>query len=287
MTLAAKETVHRILEDFSLEMTAKDIDGLRAARHLIPPGTRVNVTFLANENLEMRLTAVRTLKEFGFVPVPHISARRLGSQDVLEEYLEVLQGEAASENVLVVAGDPAVPEGPYDDSLDIIRSGLLPRHGVRHVSVAGYPDGHPAIASESLWSALEEKSVALRAQDLQGAITTQFGFDSEAVLAWVEQVRARGIGLPIRIGVPGPAGVKRLLTYATRFGVASSAGIAKKYGLSMTNLLRTAGPDRFISSLASDYDAYRHGDLRLHFYTFGGLAASTEWIRNFLGEVRP
>jgi hypothetical protein len=35
--------------------------------------------------------------------------------------------------------------------------------------------------------------------------------------------------------LPGPAGVRRLLRYAARFGVSTSAGIARKYGLSLTS----------------------------------------------------
>jgi methylenetetrahydrofolate reductase (NADPH) len=82
-------------------------------------------------------------------------------------------------------------------------------------------------------------------------------------------------------GHPGPAGVKRLLSYAARFGVGTSAGIARKYGLSLTNLLGTAGPDRFIQALAAGYDPHRHGQVNLHFYPFGGLQATAEWIAAF------
>ncbi|WP_338135323.1 hypothetical protein [Streptomyces europaeiscabiei] len=39
-----------------------------------------------------------------------------------------------------------------------------------------------------------------------------------------------------------------------QFGVATSAGIAKKYGCSLTNLLGIAGPDRFITGLARRLD---------------------------------
>jgi len=94
-------------------------------------------------------------------------------------------------------------------------------------------------------------------------------------------VRAAGIPYEIRVGVPGPAGIKRLLSFAARFGVASSAGIAKKYGLSLTNLMGTAGPDKFIKALAKKLDPEKHGIVKLHFYTFGGLKATSEWIRDF------
>ncbi len=43
-----------ILDGFSPEMTGKDVPSLDEARALLPAGTRVNVTYLGNENFEMR-----------------------------------------------------------------------------------------------------------------------------------------------------------------------------------------------------------------------------------------
>ena len=103
----------------------------------------------------------------------------------------------------------------------------------------------------------------------------------DPVLDWIQTVREQGIDAPVRIGVPGPAGVRRLMRYAARFGVGTSASIAKKYGLSITNLMGTAGPDRFLRALAADYHPDRHGEVKLHFYTFGGLRATSEWINDF------
>ncbi|MFJ9819183.1 methylenetetrahydrofolate reductase [Streptomyces sp. NPDC101151] len=270
-----------LLDGFSLEMTGKDVPKLEEAHATIPRGTRINVTFLGNEDLGMRLAAARAVKRLGFVPVPHISARRLPSQRHLEEFLTGLAADGTAENVFVVGGDPARPEGPYEDALAVIRTGLLQRHGVRHVGISGYPEGHPAIAEPSLWSALGDKSEVLGAQRIAGDVITQFGFDADAVLGWVADVRARGVGLPVRIGVPGPAGVRRLMTYATRFGVGTSASIARKYGFSLTNLMGTAGPDRFLHTLARGYDPARHGAVKVHFYTFGGLRATSEWVARF------
>jgi methylenetetrahydrofolate reductase (NADPH) len=71
------------------------------------------------------------------------------------------------------------------------------------------------------------------------------------------------------------------MRYAARFGVGTSASIAKKYGLSITNLMGTAGPDRLLHALAADYHPDRHGEVKLHFYTFGGLRATSEWINDF------
>jgi methylenetetrahydrofolate reductase (NADPH) len=282
MTKTAMNTA--LLADFSLEMTGKDVEDLRTAAPLLPAGTRINVTFLGNEDLEMRLAASQAVLEGGFRPVPHISARRLRNREQLEEYLGALQDAGASAGIFAVGGDPATPEGPYGDSESVIRTGLLPRYGVRHVSIAGYPEGHPDIPEGLLWSALRGKAEALQEQGLEGTIITQFAFDEEPVLDWIEKVRAEGISLPIRIGVPGPAGVKRLIGFARRFGIGANAMIVKKYGFSLANLIGTTGPDQLIDALAAGYDPGRHGRVHLHFYTFGGLTATSQWIHDFRAQ---
>ncbi|MCQ1954210.1 methylenetetrahydrofolate reductase [Arthrobacter sp. zg-Y238] len=271
----------RLLTGFSLEMTGKDIGALQEAQPSIPPGTRVNVTFLGNEDLPMRVAAAAAVRAGGFVPVPHISARRLESREDLGKFLVALEEADATRELFVVGGDPVSPLGPFPDALSIIRSGLLPGHGVRAVSISGYPEGHPDIDTGTLWTALEDKIQALDQSGLEASITTQFGFDVAPVLIWLEELRSRGVSAPVRIGVPGPAGVKRLLGYARRFGVASSAGIAHKYGFSLTNLLGTAGPDRFIQDLAQALSPTTHGDVRLHFYTFGGIKTTADWVHAY------
>ena len=273
-----------VLDDFSMEMTGKDVAKVENAASVIPPGTRINVTFLENEDLTMRVNAAAAVKRFGFTPVPHISARRLKSQDMLEEYLSALQDNEASDNVLVIGGDPTVPMGPYAESLDVIESGLLQQYGVRHISMGGHPSGDPNIPADALFPALQRKSAALDRLGIPGSVITQVDFDVDRVLSWLSEVREHGVELPIRVGVPGPASVKLLLGFASRLGIATSTTIAKKYGLSVTNLLGKAGPDRFIRDLAAGLDPAKHGVVKLHFYTFGGFKTTAEWIANFQQE---
>ena len=287
--MANPQAALELVTGYSLEMTGKDVPGLMEAKDSIPAGTKINVTFLGNEDLEMRVSAAKAVREFGFVPVPHISARRLSSRGQLEEFLSRLQDVGATESVFVVGGDPATPEGPYEDSYDVIRTGLLLDYGVKEVSIAGYPEGHPDISDEVLWRALDEKSLSLKQQGLKATILTQFAFDTDPVLAWIDQVRARGIDSTIRIGTPGPAGIKRLLGFARRFGIGANAMIVKKYGFSLTNLMGTAGPDKFVTDLSAmladkNTDApagTTSGPVKLHFYTFGGLLATADWAREY------
>lgn len=272
--------VAALLDDYSVEMTGKDDKAITENADSYAPGTRVNVTYLANEDLEMRVRASKAVKDAGYVPVPHISARRLHSRDELEEFLSALRDVGATESVFVVGGDPAEPVGPYADSLSVIQTGLLQQYGVKHVSIAGHPEGHPDVAEDIMRQALRDKFAALREQQLDGTILTQFSFDIEPIMAWVDAIRRDGIDLPLRIGVPGPAGIRRLLAYSKRMGVATSAGIASRYGFSITNLLGTAGPDRLIRDIAAQLKP-EHGKVGLHFYTFGGLKTTGEWIKNF------
>jgi methylenetetrahydrofolate reductase (NADPH) len=67
------------------------------------------------------------------------------------------------------------------------------------------------------------------------AVVTQFSFDAEPVLAWLEQVRKAGIHALVRVGVPGPASVKRLLAFAARCGVGASTKVMKNTAYRLAN----------------------------------------------------
>ena len=99
-----------LLGDFSLEMTGKDVGKLHQAAATIPAGTRINVTFLANEDAGIRLEAARAVRQLAFrAGAPHLGATaaiRGGAQGV-----PVRAAIGRDEHVFTVAGDPPVPEG--------------------------------------------------------------------------------------------------------------------------------------------------------------------------------
>jgi methylenetetrahydrofolate reductase (NADPH) len=278
---AARAALAVLLENYSFEMTAKDVPHLEEAAHLIPPDTKIAITFLPNEDFPARVAAARRVRELGFVPVPHISARRVKSQAELESFLAALQREASIDRAFIIAGDPPQPEGPYVDALAVIRTGLLARYGVSRVGISGYPEGHPEIGSDKLWQAKRAKLAEIADMGHDFAVVTQFGFDAEPILSWLAQLRAANVHGLVRVGVPGPATVKTLLRFATRCGVGASAKVMSKYGVSLTRLLTTAGPDALILDLARGLEPARHGDVRLHFYPFGGLKTTAQWVHDF------
>ncbi len=272
---------HTMVDGYSLEMTAKEIEGLRGAAPLIRPNTQIAVTFLPGEEMEQRVEAAKLVRALGFEPIVHLSARRLTSRDELDQYLGRITSEAGVKRVFLIAGDPPEAQGPFEDSLQVIESGLLEKHGITIAGIGGHPEGHPNVAKDDLWTWMERKIEALRARGIVPLVVTQFAFDDDAIVAWVREMRARGIDVPVRLGVPGPAGIKRLLGFAARCGVGASASVMKKYGVSVTNLLGRAGPDKLVDSLDRKLNDEEHGRVRLHFYPFGALTASAEWINDY------
>ncbi len=269
-----------ITDGFSLEMTAKDEASLRDAAPLIPAETPIAVTYLPGEEVGARVAATIAVRELGFEPMPHFSARRITSEDDFEAYLKAVVEKAGVRRCFIVAGDPPEPQGPYFDTMALIATGAFERAGIQTIGIGGHPEGHPNMSEAECWAVLETKVREIESRGMAPLVVTQFGFDPDAFLVWLKELRARGIMCPVRIGIPGPAGIKRLLAFAARCGVGASASVMKKYGVSITNLLGTAGPDKLVDAFANGLGD-EHGRVRLHFYPFGGLRKTVEWIADY------
>jgi methylenetetrahydrofolate reductase (NADPH) len=276
-------TPETVTDGYSLEMTAKDIASLREAAPMIVPSTPVAVTFLPGEEASARVEAAKAVRALGFEPMPHFSARRIPSREAFESYLEAVVREAGVKRCFVIAGDPPEPEGPFEDSSALIGTGAFERNGILAIGVGGHPEGHPNMSKQQCWDVLATKCADIERRGMASLIVTQFAFDAEGLLAWLKELRSRGLDQPVRLGVPGPAGIKTLLRFAARCGVGASASVMAKYGLSITNLLGSAGPDKLVDTLAAGMGP-EHGPVRLHFYPFGGLKRTVEWINEYSGR---
>lgn len=270
---------HFVTDNYSLEITAKDVDALRDSATLIPAGTQVAITFLPGEDMASRLAATKAVRTLGFEPMPHFSARRIDSLEMFKSYLHAAVADAGVTRCFVVAGDPPHPEGPFADSAALIATGAFERVGIRTLGVGGHPEGHPHMSETQCWEVLHAKCADITRRGMEPLIVTQFGFDAAPFLSWLAALRRWGIDAPVRIGIPGPAGIKTLLRFAGRCGVGASASVMAKYGISITRLIGTAGPDRLVDDLSAHITP-AHGDVQLHFYPFGGIARTVRWIDN-------
>ncbi|HEL5401644.1 TPA: methylenetetrahydrofolate reductase [Stenotrophomonas maltophilia] len=285
MSAGTSPRAQAFINAFSLEVSAKAMPALRAEAARIPPGTIISIPYLASEDDDARLAAVRTVRELGFEPMPHLSARRIASRTALERFMRRAASEAGVERCLLIAGDLATPAGPFADSASIIDTGLLEQSGIKAVAIGGHPEGHPVMGSDERWQALQRKCQGIEARGMAPSIVTQFAFDADLVLAWLEALRARGITVPVLVGAPGPASIPRLLRYAAMCGVGASASMLARYGVSIGRLLGTAGPEVFVDRLVQGLtDA--HGQVSPHLFPFGGIAPSLEWVERYRAGVR-
>jgi methylenetetrahydrofolate reductase (NADPH) len=269
-----------ITEGYSLEMIARDIAPLRDAAPFIPVDTPIAVTYLPGEEAGARVAATVAVRELGFEPMPHFSARRITSPAEFEHYLQAVVHEAGVSRCFIVAGDPPEPQGPFFDTSALLATGAFERAGIRAIGIGGHPEGHPNMSEQQSWDVLAAKVADIEQRGMAALVVTQFGFDPEAFLAWLKKLRALGIETPVRIGIPGPAGIKTLLRFASRCGVGASTSVMKKYGISITNLLGSAGPDKLVDTFAAKL-CDEHGRVRLHFYPFGGMVRTVEWIADY------
>jgi methylenetetrahydrofolate reductase (NADPH) len=270
-----------LMAGFSVEAT-RPSDADIAALAVLKRGTRVYLSAVPSRPPDEAIAAAAKVRAAGLEPVPHVAVRNFASVGALDDFLARLNGEAAVDNALVIAGDRDEC-GPFRGALDAIGSGVLRRHGIRTIGIAGYPQGHPRIGNEELNRTLADKIAAAEAIGLTVEIVTQFCFDAPAILDFIARVRAFGFDHRLRIGLVGPTSLTSLLRYASRCGVRASAqGLARRSGL-MRQMFVMATPDDLLRTLAEAAPA----GIVPHFFSFGGIPATSRWARTVAdGHVR-
>jgi methylenetetrahydrofolate reductase (NADPH) len=272
----SSETIATVLDGFSLEATFPKPAEIDALKRTAPAGTRIYLSCLPNRSPEKLVEFAVNVRNAGFEPVPHLTARAYADRAEVDRLLGRLAAEADVRSALVIAGDRDDAAGPYSSSLDLIESGALEAHGIREIDISAYPDGHPKIDDTLLRRALSDKLAAASRRDLKLNITTQFCFDPDHILAWLRGLRAEGITLPVRIGVAGPTSIPTLMRFALRCGVrASLRGAFNPKAMQLFG--GVAAPDTIIRALAEAPDRAQLGPLTVHFFTFGGLVSTAEW----------
>jgi len=269
-----------MMRDFSVELMPGDARQVDTAIERLPPRTVVSLTWIPGSNLMRMIGVAAELRRAGLIVMPHIGARHLQSRKQLEELSERLVGEASVDRVLIIGGDRGRPAGPFDSSLAVMQSGVFQRVGIFRMAVAGFPEGNPHLPSTVLNEVLEAKAEYARRDGVQLSIVTQFCFSAGPIVAWLRRLRASGLGVPVRIGLAGPAGVITLLRYAVRCGVGNSAHVLSE-NPAFAKALTDRGPEPIIRDLISslrEKDSPEANIAGLHFYVFGGLSRTLDWI---------
>lgn len=267
---------------FSLETTGKSVKDLSSVANLLPSKTPVNIAFLGNESHEQRIDAASNIKALGFEPTPIISSRRIKSKKDLDYYIDELSRHSKIKRLMLVGGDPETPEGPYDDSLALLKGDILKACDIETVVIAGYPEGHPNISSDQLTASLKWKIAYLREHQYKIEITTQLAFCPERIINWVQEIRKMGINEPIRIGVPCPTRVKTLRHFAKLFGVHISSDLLDKYEMNTTHQQLDAKTDSLYLTLVQQIEQLGIKNIYYHLYSLDGISKNKLWINNHL-----
>ncbi len=236
-----KPALARLFENYSLEITPKDVEALQNAAHLIPQGTLISCTFLPGAEFDGPRGRGPRHSGSGLQARPaHLGAPLLQKED-LNRFLDMLAAQISLKHVFVIAGDPSEPLGPYDDALAVIDSDVLKDYGIEHVGISGYPEGHPDITNEKLAKAMTDKVASLKRQGIDYSIMTQFASTPIRCSTGSSISAPRALTARCASVLAGPASIKTLLRFAARCGVGTSAKVVAKYGLSITSLIGNAG----------------------------------------------
>jgi len=273
------DIIAQLAGECSIEMNVQDIRHLEPSRTLLPPGKKVYVSHLPKQTWQQTLDACREVKGAGFDPVPHIPVRLLEDERALDSLLANAVRSAEVGEVLLIAGDYAQPAGPYATVADVLRTGKIGAHGLRRVSLAGHPEGHPKVPLSEIRRAEREKAQLASAAGLETTLLTQFFFEAQPFLGWASQLRSDGVGARLIGGLSGPASIATLFRYAMRCGVGPSIRALGARPTSLVKLIGDHGPENLMRDLANAGLAQPGLFSGVHLFCFGGFLRTCEWLQ--------
>ena len=146
----------------------------------LPENVRLTVTCSPKHGPDRSVETAGRLRELGHHVTIHVAARMVSDRDHLDRILSAM-AEGGADDLFLIGGDADPPLGAYSSAVELLD--IVAEHPLRPrtIGIAGYPEGHPAIADEALEQALAHKS---RHADY---VATQMCFDPEA---------AGGVDLP-------------------------------------------------------------------------------------------
>jgi methylenetetrahydrofolate reductase (NADPH) len=245
----------------------------------------VTITFLPGDNYRHNIGTAAALRRAGYNPVPHIAAREMPSREALDDFLARARGEADVTRILLIAGDIAAAKGPFKSSLDVCASGLIEARGIARLSIAGHPEGHPFLEAAAVFRGLQAWRDWGRQTKTGVDVVTQFCFESAPILEWIRELNARGIDLPVIVGLAGPATPATLTKFALRCGIGNSMRSLRSQIGRFGRLLTDTGPDEVMRGLQSAPAAATASIAGFHLFPFGGLRKAGGWLRDYGRET--
>ena len=277
------------ISGYSIEVVPNSAAKIESFKEILPINTRVYIAHLETENIATMIATAKRINEEGFAVMPHIPARIIKNEMVLNDWISMYQNEAGVDEALLLAGGSTKPVGDYDSSIQLIESGLFDKAGFKRLHIAGHPEGSKDIDPDggmrNVSEALSWKQEFSNRTDAAMAIATQFCFDADVVNKWAKNIEEDGIDIPIHIGIAGPAKLQTLLKFSVECGIGASMKILTKRAKDLTKLLLPYKPTQMLTDLSE----YKSKDPTLnieqvHFFPIGGIKQTTDWLEEVLDD---
>ena len=190
----------------------------------------MSVTYGAGGSTRDRTHATvrRILRETPVRPAAHLTcmgATREEVDAVVRDYRD-----AGVEHIVALRGDPAgtgaafAPHpGGYENAADLVAG--IRRIGDFDVSVAAYPEKHP----DSRDKKADLDNLQRKIDAGANRAITQFFFDNDVYLRFLDRARARGISVPIVPGIMPVTNFNKLRQFAARCGASIPAWLAQLF----------------------------------------------------------
>ena len=271
-----KAALRALLSDMTYELIP--LSNVLPQSEFLPEGARVSVTASPAKGMQATIDLALELQQRGHDVVPHISARLTQDRAELESIMKQIL-DADIKKAFIVGGD-ADPPGQFFDALSVIQAMEEIGHDLS-LGITGYPEGHHFIADDAIDQAMLDK------QPYATSMTTQMCFKPQTISDWIGRQRQRGVELPISIGIPGVAELRKLIGISARIGVGDSLKFLTKNTSIVGKLVRPGGyaPDDLLIGLSNVFADDYSNVIDLHCYTFNQVETTEEWRHKMLASL--
>mgnify|MGYP001242107257 FL=1 len=279
MTNTNIKAVQNLLANCSIETTPNVYAKYGNFSDLVNKEIDIYVTYLPDEEMNKVINTAKKLTLEGYTVIPHLPARTIANHDDLEKYIQSLSEDCGCSKILVIGGG-GNQKGSITSSIEILETDLLSKYNFKEVGLAGHPEGNPDVNQVDLDNAIIQKNQFSKKADFKMYLATQFFFEAKSLKEWELHLKSLNNNLEIHAGIPGPATLKTLISYARSCGISNSIRFLSKQALNITKLATTRSPDKLIYDLASYQIKSPETNLRkIHFYAFGGIKKTSDWLK--------
>jgi methylenetetrahydrofolate reductase (NADPH) len=251
-----------------------------AVAEWVPREMTVTVTASPAKGLDATIGQTEKLAGRGYRVVPHLSARLVADDAHLADIVARLTA-CGVDDVFVPAGDADPPAGRFDSALSLLERLTEMGSPFAQIGITGYPESHPRIGDDITVQAMWDK------RRHATYLVSNLCFDPATLRRWINRVRARGVTLPLYVGLAGPLERTKLVKMAAKAGAAESARFLAGHTEWFLRLGTPGGysPERLLSRMGATFSSPAANVAGLHLFTFNQVQQTEQWRQALLARL--